>query len=182
MRKMEQHVHKKNSPCPSYYIATALPKCSYLPPAMEHLLFYGQSNILPIISRMLSLWSVKFIHLCLPNLCLPSYSPVSVLCLQQTGYISTRPYFVLGSWIRTATDANMVDPLIMSGVFFSNLYSFSMVWLFFLLNNGSIVDVLLQMHVLIGALCIVSSWWDSRTTSFLAKSSCSPHCAWTNKL
>ena len=131
MRKMEQHVHKKNAPCPSYYIATALPKCSYLPPAMEHLLFYGQSNILPIISRMLSLWSVKFIHLCLPNLCLPSYSPVSVLCLQQTGYISTRPYFVLGSWIRTAADANMVDPLIMSGVFFSNLYSFSMVRFFY---------------------------------------------------
>jgi len=63
----------------------------------------------------------------------------------------------LGSWIRTAADANMVDPLIMSGVFFSNLYSFSMVLLIFLLNNGSIVDVLLQMHVLIGALCIVSS-------------------------
>ena len=54
------------------------------------------------------------------------------LCsLPATDYVSTQPYFVLGSWIRTAADANMVDPLIMSGVFFSNLYSFSMVRFFY---------------------------------------------------
>jgi len=39
--------------------------------------------------------------------------------------------FCFGFLVRTAANANMVDPLIMSGVFFSNLYSFSMVRFFY---------------------------------------------------
>ena len=108
---------------------------------------------------MLSLWSVKFIHLYLPKLCLTSYWQVSVLCLQHTGV-----YIRSGLFGGTTGENNMVDLLIMSGVFFSIHFE----WL----DCGCVVaDACI---LLVPGLCVVSSCWDSTSTSFLVKSSCSP--------
>ena len=112
---------------------------------------------------MLSLWSVKFIHLYLPKLCLTSYWQVSVLCLQHTGVYIRSGLFCFWfqerhcSWDQYGGSVDYVSCIL--------LYSFRMVGLWM---------CCCKCMYFIGALCVVSSCWDSTSTSFLVKSSCSP--------
>jgi len=90
-------------------------KICFLPQLLHcHCFTQFFSSLSPDMEHLFFLWLVKFVHLCLPKLCLTSYWQVSVLCLQHTGV-----YIRSGLFGGTTCENNMVDLLIMSGVFFS---------------------------------------------------------------
>jgi len=149
MLKMDQHMHEK--------------KICFLPQLLLcHCFTQFFGSLSPDMEHLLFLWSVKFIHLCLPKLCLTSYWQVSVLCLQHTGVYIRSGLFCFWfqerhcSWDQYGGSVDYVSCIL--------LYSFRMVGLWM---------CCCKYMYFIGALCVVSSCWDSISTS-LAKSSCSP--------